>query len=239
MKVIFREGLADYDSYSFGYSVLAQIEPQDSLSHVYNQGFLPYSSELDLPADHCYLCRNVRVNLADFSFGSENRRVGRKLGPLELTVTETSMDEFDTDDPVFRKFCKTYAEAKFSNKYLDDARLDYMFSHASGTDIATWKNADGQPVAYVFLGQDQEIAHYWYAFYDLQLGQEFPLGKYLMQSSVKRAQEKGQKYMYLGTCYGTKPLYKIRDFSGVEYFTGQGWSADIQALKALCYQDES
>ena len=46
------------------------------------------------------------------------------------------------------------------------------------------------------------------------------------------------RYIYLGTCYGEKALYKVRDFKGIEYFDGVEWNNNIKSLKELCKNDK-
>ena len=53
------------------------------------------------------------------------------------------------------------------------------------------------------------------------------------------AQEKGLDFVYLGTCYKAKALYKIRDHKGVEFFDGVGWNENMNILKFLCQTDEA
>ena len=50
---------------------------------------------------------------------------------------------------------------------------------------------------------------------------------------------KNQKinFVYLGTCYGKKALYKVRDFKGIEFYDGNGWNNDVKILKKLCKED--
>ena len=45
------------------------------------------------------------------------------------------------------------------------------------------------------------------------------------------------KYVYLGTCYGEKALYKVRDFKGIEFFDGSKWNNQINILKEMCKKD--
>ena len=47
----------------------------------------------------------------------------------------------------------------------------------------------------------------------------------------------GKKYIYLGTCYGEKALYKVRDFKGIEFYDGNKWMKDNKILKDLCKSD--
>jgi arginine-tRNA-protein transferase len=97
---------------------------------------------------------------------------------------------------------------------------------------------DGKPVGYVFLVSQGYCIHYWFSFFDLNQMANFSIGKWMMWKSISLAKEEGIKYIYLGTCYGTKSLYKVRDFKGVEFFDGVGWNNDTALLKKLCKSDD-
>ena len=58
-----------------------------------------------------------------------------------------------------------------------------------------------------------------------------------MEHLVYYAKEEQKKYIYLGTCYGKKALYKVRDFKGIEFFDGSKWNNKINILKEMCYND--
>jgi len=59
----------------------------------------------------------------------------------------------------------------------------------------------------------------------------------MMFSVIKWAQEQNFSFVYLGTCYGEKSLYKVRDFKGLSYFDGNQWENNIKSLKTKCKQD--
>jgi hypothetical protein len=46
------------------------------------------------------------------------------------------------------------------------------------------------------------------------------------------------KYVYLGTSYGEKSLYKVRDFKGLSFFDGNRWNSDMKLLKNKCKSDK-
>ena len=59
----------------------------------------------------------------------------------------------------------------------------------------------------------------------------------MMSEVIKWADQQSLESVYLGTCYGTNSLYKVRDFKGVEYWDGTLWNRDIKLLKAICKKD--
>ena len=57
-----------------------------------------------------------------------------------------------------------------------------------------------------------------------------------MQETLERAKKEGKDYVYLGTAYGEKGLYKT-SFAGLEYFNGTLWRDNPEDLRALCKKD--
>ena len=53
---------------------------------------------------------------------------------------------------------------------------------------------------------------------------------YMMLTAVKVFQEAQFEYLYLGTCYSERALYKTQ-FAGCEFFNGVCWSSDLRQLK--------
>lgn len=171
---------------------------------------------------------------------SENRRTIRALEPLDPEMTWVPIEEFDTEDPDFLAFCQRYAEERFKGGSMSAERLKYVLSLglASHIIICQQKNKENnEPLAYVLVSAHGKGAHYWYAFLNLELMYDYPLGKYVMWKSIVEATEKGYDFMYLGTCYGAHSLYKVRDHKGLEFFDGAKWNSDKKKLKQLCKAD--
>ncbi len=61
----------------------------------------------------------------------------------------------------------------------------------------------------------------------------------MMYSVIRWAADQNLEYVYLGTCYGDKSLYKVRDFKGIEFFDGNDWNNDMKLLKQKCKTDAS
>ncbi|MDH3648439.1 MAG: hypothetical protein OEQ53_02095, partial [Saprospiraceae bacterium] len=62
--------------------------------------------------------------------------------------------------------------------------------------------------------------------------------KWMMWKTIQWAKDEGLSSVYLGTCYGTKSLYKVRDHLGLSFFDGYKWNTDMTLLKSLCKSDE-
>lgn len=224
MKLLFSEAQPDYAHYLFPYAIWAVPEAGEKPSAIFNAGFLPSSRYLD----RFYLCRQIRVDLAQFEPSSENRRILRK--GKDIHVQLVPREKFDYT-PARREFFKTYADIKFGHDVMTFERLDSLFSTPIishllvFTDTAAGKEIG---VATLYL-EDTALAYYYYAFYDLNYFNR-NLGMFMMTSAAVEFAARGMKHLYLGTCYSENALYKTQ-FSGAEFFNGFRWSDDLEELK--------
>jgi arginyl-tRNA--protein-N-Asp/Glu arginylyltransferase len=231
MKLLFSEQNSDYANYQFPYAVWAVPEPGETPAHLFNAGFLPSSRYLD----RFYLCRQIRVALAQFELSSENRRILRKGAGINVELVPRAKFDYT---PARREFFKRYADAKFGRDVMSYERLDLLFaapviSHLLVfTDTATGAEAG---VATLYLKGDT-LAYYYYAFYDLNYFAR-NLGMYMMTSAVELFAGRGVKQLYLGTCYSENALYKTQ-FAGAEFFNGFRWSHNLAELKYLLRRDQ-
>lgn len=238
MKLFFSEHNKDYQSYTFDYAVYAMMEDIKELPDIYQSGFLPYSNDLSDPQEMFYLARSLRVELNDFSDSSENRRVDRKLKDLQLELRVISKSEFNFNDITFRNLCLDYAKERFSGNAMTEERFEYVVQRQVLSHIIRFSKKDNSAAGYVFALIEGNTLHYWYSFFDLAIFKHLPLGKWLMWRTIKWAKDIGLDYVYLGTCYGKKSLYKVRDFKSLAFFDGTGWNQDMNLLKKWCKNDD-
>jgi len=236
MKIFLSESLVDYSTYTFNYAVYCIREERNELPQIYNKGFLPYSNDVDLKYETYYLARSLRLDLERFKETSENRRVLKKIAPLNPGFKKISIDDFDIENKAFQDFCFDFAEKRFSEP-LSRERLQYILHTKSISDIFEFSLGD-KTVGYVIAIIEKDMLHYWFAFFDLDYP-EYSLGKYMMFSVINWAFQNGLKHVYLGTSYGNKSLYKVRDFKGLSFFDGNHWNPDMKLLKLKCKADES
>ncbi|MGI9532703.1 GNAT family N-acetyltransferase [Lutimonas sp.] len=235
--ILFRsESFVDYKTYTFNYASYCIKEHQKELPEIYAKGFLPYSNDIDLKQETYYLARSLRVNLKDFKESSENRRVSRKIEPLSPSFKVIPINQFNVDDADFKKYCIDFAKQRFSEP-ISSERLNYIL-HAESISHVFQFELENKTVGYVISIIEQGCLHYWFAFFNLDQ-QEYSLGKWMMFSVIKWAHEQGMEHVYLGTCYGEKSLYKVRDFKGLSYFDGNQWIHDVKLLKSKCKSDAS
>jgi hypothetical protein len=238
MKIVFSEYLTEYTTYTFSYAVYCIQEKPEEISVIYERGFLPYTGNTAFTGNIFYLARSLRVDLSKFEDTSENRRVNRKIEELRITIIPTEKLLFDTGDPAFISFCTNYAEERFLGGTMDDQRVRYVIGRDTLTHIFTFRS-EAQIFGYVFTLLNHDILHYWYAFFNIAYLKSHSLGKWMMWKTLRWAKEQGLKYVYLGTCYKEKALYKIRDHKGIEFFDGVRWNSDVKLLKYLCKADEN
>jgi len=222
----------DYTTYSFAYSRFVQLTTDDRLSEVYTQGYLPFSGSPDVHGVG-YMARSLRIRLEHWLPNSENRRIYRKFDSVErviLPVTEL------IDRSQMLNFCHAYFAERHGENIMPAARLTYILDSGWVTDVISYLY-QGKIAAYVWLGRDGTATHFYYSFYDLTYAKQ-SLGLWLMTDLALESQARGNEHLYLGTAYGEKGLYKI-NFDGLEWWDGQEWCTDRQALKQLCRTDES
>jgi hypothetical protein len=237
MRIFFSEHNNNYVNYTFDYAVYADAEVPGDFPKIFDMGFLPYSFDVNLTSETFYLCRSVRVDTAVFKPGSENKRVDRKLEPLGIQVEVIEKAKFNYKEPEFQDFCLQYADQRYSAKTMDLERLNYIFERLNGTHFFKFTDKDGKLIGYVLAGIHGNMLHYWFSYFDTYIMTQYPVGKWMMWKLICWAQENGLAYVYLGTCYGEKALYKVRDFNGVSFFDGEFWNPDLDELKSRCKND--
>jgi arginine-tRNA-protein transferase len=235
MKIFRSESFVDYSTYTFNYAIYCIKENQQEIPEIYDKGFLPYSNDTELQQETYYLARSLRVDLANFSDSSENRRVLKKIADQEPDFKVIPITEFAIDDKKFQDFCFHFASQRFSEP-LSHKRLQYILKNKSISHVFEF-SMQQKVVGHVITIVENETLHYWFAFFELDF-QEYSLGKWMMFSVINWAKENNLQYVYLGTCYGEKSLYKVRDFKGLTFYDGNQWNSDMKLLKVKCKTDK-
>jgi arginyl-tRNA--protein-N-Asp/Glu arginylyltransferase len=230
MKLLFSEAEADYSRYLYPYVIWAIPEVGEVPADLFNAGFLPGARGLDL---FC-LCRNLRVNLAQYQPSSENRRILRKGEGIAMQLVPRA--EFDFS-PTRKEFFLKYAEARYGAGVMPPERLELLFNTPLATHLMVFTDtATGAELGVVLLYLDApHVAFFRYSFYDLNHSNR-SLGLFLMTTAVNYFQAQKFKHLYLGTCYSERALYKTQ-FAGVEFFNGFRWSQNLEELKHLVRRD--
>lgn len=232
MKLLFSETLPDYQNYIFPYAIWAFPEAGETPADFFARGFLPSSKKLD----RFYLCRSLRIALADFKLSSENRRIMRKSEGFAFELVPRAQFDFT---PARREFCLRYAANKFGQEVMTPARLDNLLNSAITSHLMLFREVQtNREVGLVtmFL-QPQRAAQYYYAFYDLEFAAQ-NLGMFMMTSAVNFFSTQKYEQLYLGSCYSRNALYKTQ-FAGAEFFNGACWSRNLEELKFLIARSQS
>jgi hypothetical protein len=231
MKLLFSETEADYTRYLYSYVVWALPEAGETSADLFNAGFLPSAKGLE----QFYLCRNLRVDLAQYKPSSENRRILRKGEGIAMKLLPRA--EFDFSESR-KNFCLRYAEMRYGANVMPLERLELVFNSPLATHIMVFFDAaTGADIGFVVLYLDApRVAFYRYSFFVLEHPNR-SLGLYLMTTAINHFQEQKFTHVYLGTCYSERALYKTQ-FAGVEFFNGFRWSQNLDELKFQLRRDQ-
>lgn len=236
MKIFFSESQPDYSTYTFNYAIYCLMEETTELPAIFAQGFLPYTGNPQLGKEVFYLARSLRVELDRFADTSENRRVCRKVEPLDIQLRLIKKEDFDINSPEFVSFCTDYAAERFHDGAMSPERFAYVLNRDCASHLFEFRS-DAKVLGYVLVAMSGNSLQYWYAFFDTDYMKSHSLGKWLMWRVIRWAKDEGLDYVYLGTCYGHHALYKIRDHKGLAYYDGNQWKTDLKRLKELCKTD--
>lgn len=151
-----------------------------------------------------YQNNSVRINLSKFSLSSENRRILKKID-LNLVIKNLPLTDYDWKIGKMAKDFYDARNAKFSaNKIKELLTTDHNFNTLLDYGV-------GYCICYV----NEEMLHYCYPFY---ASENKDTGMNMMLRAIVYAQEKGLKYVYLGS-FNT---YKMQ-FEGVEVYKDGVW----------------
>ena len=236
MEYLYTEDKINYKDYKFGYTVNCVLNNSDDIDKVLSKGFLPYTGNANTSEEVYYMARSIRINLNNYERLSENKRIIKSVkSKFNINVELLDKEEFNHDKG-FKKFCVNYSKERFINEPLSLERLDLIINRYNYNKIFKF-SIDDLDVGYVLVYHSKNIMHYWFSFYDVNYLKDFSIGKFIMEKVIFYAKKNKMTFIYLGTCYGEKALYKVRDFKGIEYFDGIKWNNNIKTLKELCKND--
>lgn len=231
MKIFASEFGHSYETYSFAYSVYAKREDGDSLTEIYDKGFLPYSGSKGL-MDIFYMARGTRCDVRNWTPTSENRRVLRMFdGQFERVIKKVSDIRHDE---TFFKLCLSYFNLAHGG-VMPRERLELILDMGIISTVIEYKK-DGIPQAYILLVEDENISHYWFSFYSHEYVKT-SLGMWLALDHIRDLSTGSKTYFYFGTCYAQKALYKT-NVEPLEFWNGENWINDTPLLKSLCRSDD-
>lgn len=178
----------------------------------YQNGLLPQRNRKGL----YYRQSSCRSNLTSFCLSSENRRILKKTQTYtfeKISLTDLNYN-FDLQ--------KTLSDwAKRLNWNFPVSSIKTIFTNHIFNQLYTWKDTNGQIVAYSICYFSSTISHIAYVFYHPDLNHSnLPIR--LTLQAVIDSQRLGLKYCYLGRFSPQTGHYK-RNMPGFEYFTNISW----------------
>ncbi len=227
----------------------------ENINSLYNQGFVfVRTGRGDMEQT-----RSLRIDLKKFKLSSENKRILKKTEGLELQTTPLPYSNYHWSIGKLAKdfYAKKFGDGTFSankaKELLTDKEksnfntlLNYVISsEMSKANVVerSHDNLDKQgdfstplhsarndnTIGYCITYETNEMLHYCYPFYNLEI--ELPnLGMGMMLRAIIYAQEKGKKYIYLGSFQRPTDVYKLQ-FEGLEWWNGKNWNNDCEELK--------
>ncbi|MBI2612486.1 GNAT family N-acetyltransferase [Candidatus Kaiserbacteria bacterium] len=216
----------DYSSLTFGYCNYAQLEAGDTLSQIYERGYLPYSGSPESKGLF-YMARGGRLYLPDFELNSECRRVAKKFDGL-YTRESVQLEKFEMTDE-FIEFWLEYYKRAHSPTMMPRERLTHILNFGIISHVSIYKDAGGAVGGYTLEVADETITHDWYQSYAPKLDKT-SFGMWLLIDIARAAKARGATYYYPGTVYGGSTDYKT-NFSSLEYWNGEKWLKDTNNKK--------
>jgi len=204
--------------------------------------------------------RSIRIDLNKFKLSSENRRILRKTKNISLSIHELPLENYDWNigkmakDFYETKFGKGVMSAQkikeiLTNKEKSNFNIIIVTEQnmpekgtcrrvlAPHSFSAAFAASEGPfpgmfcsvTCGYAICYKNSSILHYSYPFYDIEKSPK-DMGLSMILQAIQYAKDANMKYIYLGSLQRPTDTYKLQ-FSGLEWFDGQKWNTDIEAVK--------
>ena len=186
--------------------------------------------------------RSCRIDLSKFELSSENRRILKKTADVSLRAEPLPYAAYDF---TIGKLAKDFYTTKFGDGTLSANKMKEMLTDAAKSNFNTLLRYDvyvitppthteadpAASIGYSVCYENLTLLHYSFPFYDLTAAPK-DMGMGMMVRAIQYAQEKGLKYIYLGSLQRPSDTYKLQ-FAGLEWFDGKKWRTDTDELKTL------
>lgn len=177
--------------------------------------------------------RSLRIDLSKFELSSENRRILKKNEELVLNVVSLPYPNYSWE---IHKMGKEFYTVKFGDGTMSASKIKELFLETDKSNVNSCftYSVEGQSEGYCLAYTNNELVHYSYPFYNLEIPKENSLGLAMMIKAVEWAKINSKKYVYLGSVTDSKSKYKLQ-FSGLEWFDTdkQEWNPNLENLKQL------
>ncbi len=196
-----------------------------NINAMYEHGFV----FTRLNRGHMTQTRSVRVDLDKFELSSENRRVLKKTENIRLENVPLPHPNYNWH---IHKLGYDFYSNKFGPKTFSANKIKELITDKkSNFNSLLLYSLEEKPIGYCICFENSDWFHYGYPFYDLKTVIN-NLGIGMMTKAIIQAKENGKKFICLGSARNSAAIYKLQ-FSGVEWFDGKKWSADLEELKKI------
>jgi hypothetical protein len=213
---------------------LALPENKHDIARAYRLGFLPSSHLPESSAQPFYLARSIRVRVLDARQNKSYRRAERSIGAPIGSSSVFEIGEIRHDASLaldIENFSLAAAKLIAPGKF-GAARIAYLLWKSHLTHVIIHRDKEGRIIALGYIAHFDNSWHFWFSFY---IARETGLGKLLVLKTIDIATQNGIEQLYLGTCYGTKSLYKA--MLNCEFFHEGRWCSDRNLLLSLLARD--
>jgi arginyl-tRNA--protein-N-Asp/Glu arginylyltransferase len=177
--------------------------------------------------------RSCRIDLSKFELSSENRRILKKTTDIAFRAEPLPYAAYSF---TIGKLAKDFYTTKFGDGTLSANKMKEMVTDAAKSNfnrLLIYMNGVG-PAGYTICYENDVMLHYSFPFYDLAIAPK-DMGMGMMVRAIQYAEERGMKYIYLGSLQRPSDTYKFQ-FAGLEWFDGgpngtNTWRADTESLK--------
>jgi len=176
--------------------------------------------------------RSVRINLENFKFNSENRRILKKTAEINMDCAPLPRADYHWS---IGKMAKDFYETKFGKKTFSVFKIKEILTNAEKSNfnkLLIYKNQT-DTIGYAVIYETENIVHYSYPFYNLSYPNK-NIGMSMMVRAVQYAQRNNKQYIYLGSAQRKSDTYKLQ-FQNLEWFDydHKSWSPDLEKLKNI------
>jgi len=172
--------------------------------------------------------RSFRINLADFTPSSENRRILKKAESYHLEINAIPFSKYGWSIGKMAKDFYSERNAEFSANKIkklitdpEESNFNRLYIYSKNTEI----------FGYSICLETDKIIHYSYPFYAKD-ALEPSRGLAIMMLAINKAKELGKKYIYLGSLQRQSDTYKLQ-FKGGEWFDGKEWQTNAASVKDI------
>jgi arginyl-tRNA--protein-N-Asp/Glu arginylyltransferase len=207
----------------------------DNIYNLYNKGFVFTRKDKGSMVE----TRSLRIDLSNFILSSENKRILNKNLNITVAFEELPLEDYSWE---VHSLGKNFYSVKFGDMTMSASKIKEMFTdmNKSNMNAAFTYSDESSKVGYCLAYSSENIIHYAYPFYNLDIPKERSIGMAMMLKAITFAKDNNKKYIYLGSVADSKALYKLQ-FEGLEWWDAEKkiWDKDIAELKNLALSSES